>query len=539
MKVDEEFKNEVENLQILKESLTTHRNIMLHLATITHGLHHYILLPYAKHGDLEVFLHCGIDQSGSKIYDFNQRFRNVERKEDLAYALFHQSYLLADALDWLHSGIRVGLTANRIFCAHMDLKPSNVLVEHDEESPIGRWMLSDFGISVFKEESTRHDSVYVSIGDYYSQITMNTRPKRHEGTYQAPEVKASEDAADQVSQLTPDQRGIGRKSDVWSFGCIFSEVLAFALGRNELVKRFQMVRKGEMANDYFYMEEGATFLAAPNAIKKYQLRPSIVKWLKHLPETYAHPRNWLNCCVGTILKVLKADADERPTARELQELAWHVLKHLKASRSGDDLHCPILNPNKTPPLPQDNNTIALPKPSTSISIMLPDSINNPPHALENEPLSQNRSSSVAAETESTLITEPDSNPPSAHRASINPDRRIELLSSSSCRLRTQRDAPLCSAGTIIDVSLTSLGNLAAYLVGCSIHIFDIELKKNLATEKLHFPLLPDERGWKSVAVAGSYVVAWGHSRSRGKKLVRTWLEVNSVGINRISRLIMS
>ena len=177
---------------------------MKHLATITHGSKHYILLPLTDHLDLELFLHCGISDDGKRLYNFEDRFPAL-KGGDLTTALFHQLYLVAHALSWLHSGISMEQSRSRIFCAHMGLKPSNILVENAKDSLVGRWMLSDFGISVFKEDTQKQDSEYVSIGDYYSQITTKTRLRRAKGTYQAPEVMIRKPSWDQPSHLRSEE----------------------------------------------------------------------------------------------------------------------------------------------------------------------------------------------------------------------------------------------------------------------------------------------------------------------------------------------
>lgn len=314
---------------------------MKHLATITHGSKHYILLPLADHLDLELFLHCGISDDGKRLYNFEDRFP-APKGGDLTTALFHQLYLVAHALVWLHSGISMEQSHSRIFCAHMDLKPSNILVENAKDSLVGRWMLSDFGISVFKEDTQKQDSEYVSIGDYYSQITTKTRLRRAKGTYQAPEVMIRKPSWDQLSHLSPDQREIARKSNVWSFGCIFSDVLAFDLGRDKLVKDFQIVRKGNLSDDYFYLDKTTSSPSAPDSPEQYQVRPWIVEWLQRLPRRFDRPAEWLGCCAATILDILIIDAERRPDANRVLEMTSHICTHLVASRRDSKItDCPF------------------------------------------------------------------------------------------------------------------------------------------------------------------------------------------------------
>ena len=310
VKFHKDFNQEKENLQILKESLTSHHRIMKHLTTIEHGPNWYILLPYAPYGDLEVFLHCGKPPLRPQMYDFSIQFSGL-KSIDATLPLLAECLALAHALYFLHKDIFVEKTSTTVFCAHMDLKPANILIHHVDGSPVGQWVITDFGISVFKKDTHELDDKVVSIGDYYSQVTMNTRPTRQAGTYQAPEVTIASGSFGQRTRLTPEQRGIGRKSDIWSFGCILSEVLAFSVGKDGLVRKFQAARTKGHRDDYFY-EEFGQHLTATDMPKRYEIRKSVVSWLQDLCHNTANPQRWVDCYVGTIMKILVVDTKDRP-----------------------------------------------------------------------------------------------------------------------------------------------------------------------------------------------------------------------------------
>ncbi|KUJ15960.1 kinase-like protein [Mollisia scopiformis] len=386
IKLKDDFDKEKDNLQILKESLTKHVRIMLHLTTIEHGLSRYILLPYAAYGDLEVFLHGGY-APGEKTpkYDFDNRFKRLNGR-DMILPLFAECLVLADALKWLHNQIRIEKTSDTVFCAHMDLKPANILIQPDDKSVVGKWMISDFGISVFKEDTEQHDPDYGSIGDYISQVTMNTRPKRQEGTYQAPEVKLAEIGFNQSSHLTPDQRGIGRKSDVWSFGCILSEILAFSQGRAALVKEFSMARKKNSKDDYFYATATSESLGLT---KSYEVRPTVISWLDDLSKKAASPQRWLDCYVGTIKKILIVDTTLRPSAEQLLMLMQHVKDHIKHSLEGGQVACRVLS------LQEELKPKTIPRKPVRSSTQSPYSHQSPaPRRYSNPPVSKPRDSAT-------------------------------------------------------------------------------------------------------------------------------------------------
>jgi serine/threonine protein kinase len=496
MKDRDDFDKEVRNLHVLKGSLTIHKNIMLHLATITHGQKNYILLPYAELGDLELLLHCGVDFDGQQTYKFEEKFKafaNNNSTFNLPFALFRQLCLLADALRWLHTGIRTDRDAVKIYFAHMDLKPSNILVEHDCESPVGRWMLSDFGISAYKEEQT---SLKVNPGNHFSKMTMNTKPRRHEGTYQAPEVRSL------GTTSTVDEREVGRKSDIWSFGCMLCEVLVFALGKVRLVKEFERVRREKRDDDYFYEGKtpvGGAYLSAGPPAEEYQVRDSITKWLECLPKKYDNHLRWIDCCVGTIQKLLDVSAKARPNADRLVEMAEHLQSHSSAPATGHNRDCAILNPG----------IVRSPIAPSEVGGAVP-SVGFDPPAL------------YRTDTSGTELILPKDLP---WRTSL-------ARSSMSFDLRRKAQPPLSSdlpkQKSVTDVALASTGNRIVYLVNTSAgpqaHIFNISLIKKSFSEPTIINL-PLDKGWKRIALAEEYLVAWGHSSARAEKLVRSWLGV--------------
>ena len=199
IRLDQSFEKEARNLRILKQSLRKSESVFGHYAVIKHGLNSYVLMPYAKLGDLWQFLHGGKNPGDEDYYDFPSRFPHLT-PENRASELIAQCWSIADALVWLHGDITLP-EKGKVPCAHMDLKPSNILIDEDNKSHVGKWKISDFGLSVIYEKSD-----VVTVRDYLSQLSMNTRPKRVEGTYTAPEVKLAGGRG---------EKGVGLRSDVW------------------------------------------------------------------------------------------------------------------------------------------------------------------------------------------------------------------------------------------------------------------------------------------------------------------------------------
>lgn len=94
---------------------------------------------------------------------------------------------------------------------HHDLKPRNILVSE------GAFILADFGLCRFKGPEAESKSLSKNIGDYL-----------------APECQ----------EPSMQRRAVGRKSDIWSFGCIIMEVLAYMTGGADAVTTLREERLG-------------------------------------------------------------------------------------------------------------------------------------------------------------------------------------------------------------------------------------------------------------------------------------------------------
>ena len=259
---------EIKNLDFLKEGLMKHDAISIHVAAIVQENYFYIFLDYADLGNLETFLNEGEipgyqdlnipDQSLS--YDFSKRF-----PEYMPQALFDQMKNLIGALKVLHGELQVEGSPG-MYCRHMDLKPDNILI-FPGGGRVGTWKLSDFGISAFK-------SRVKAIKDLATPIPSGT-PVNRQGAHFAPELHPA------YNGNIPDT-----KSDVWSYGCIFAEVLAFASGGKKAVHDFRNFRR-EDRNDWFYkvldrQEMRDQTEALSWAPKQLILKPKVMCWIQKL-----------------------------------------------------------------------------------------------------------------------------------------------------------------------------------------------------------------------------------------------------------------
>jgi serine/threonine protein kinase len=104
------------------------------------------------------------------------------------------------------------INLEKIGCHH-DLKPNNVFLDGQS------FVLADFGLSTFKD---------------LSQDSKTTR--KVGGTcYSAPECE-------NIAESAFIRGRAGRKSDIWAFGCIITEVLTYVLRGPTGVKEFKKKR---------------------------------------------------------------------------------------------------------------------------------------------------------------------------------------------------------------------------------------------------------------------------------------------------------
>jgi hypothetical protein len=186
-----EYELEIRNLSFLK--LLKHPHIVELLGCYTYRDRHNLLFPLARGGTLADLL------SADKALAFS-------KDEALIVALCG----LSSALCVVHNFVSDDLKA--IGCHH-DLKPSNILVDDT------KFLLADFGLSRFKEIPQASATLF----------------RGGRGDYIAPECEDLENGFE--------KHVIHRSSDIWSFGCILSEVLTYMIDGPAGVRDFKQRRK--------------------------------------------------------------------------------------------------------------------------------------------------------------------------------------------------------------------------------------------------------------------------------------------------------
>lgn len=283
---------------------------MIHIAAIVHEYNFMILLPLAKLHDLEIFLRGGNEPQADtrnlqKIYDFDEEFPELSDPITLHRALLKELFEIASALLWLHSELRIFDSLDQ-YLAHMDLKPDNILIDKNVRMPAGKWMLSDFGVSLFEKSTNKKATTVHAIRDVGPRLTSGANRSdvmRGHGPYEPPEVNLE----------TVD----GRKCDVWSFGCILCDLLAFALGRTKAVSEIRDLRYDHVDDNFYRAKESLVARTKVVNDSNTELKPEVITWLSRQSTTYP----WVADYIAVVQMALVVDPSARGGIGE-------IMKHL-------------------------------------------------------------------------------------------------------------------------------------------------------------------------------------------------------------------
>ncbi|EXJ69219.1 CAMK/PKD protein kinase [Cladophialophora psammophila CBS 110553] len=269
------YRNEVSCLQQL--SKTFHEHIMTSHASWRQG-DRYFLLMTAADGNLSEFL--------STKESPNLSYRNIEW-------LLLQIRGLADALSVIHNALSTIYGAAtesepRYTGFHHDIKPANILVFSKDAEQL-TLKISDFGMARFGP-------------------CLNTEGLESESyfTRRSPDINAAYGAPEtyQSGQLS-------RSYDIWSLGCVFTDVLVWFLGgANSDPKTFTLQRsqeilhaKGKTNGSFWYIDARGDAHVKPIVVKRLlelRLRCSRLSALAGL--------------VDIICSMLTVDPTSRPNA---------------------------------------------------------------------------------------------------------------------------------------------------------------------------------------------------------------------------------
>lgn len=349
----EQLEAERETLSVLRSGLFEDSRIMQSLGSITRGLDMDIFFPLAQL-DLEELLY---DQKS--IAFIKQPVSPID--------LINEMGGLAEALDYLHTGEKLrNSEGGSWICAHMDLKPANIVIVPFPHHPVGRWKITDFGLSRLKVSKDSNDPyIYVREPSLAYSLTF---PKRPAGTFMAPEVENEY------------QKGVGPKGDIWSLGCIMSLVLCYAVGGAKLVKAFEDERKMRRKGDGSVSRYGEARFYCDEGLK---VKDEVETWLKKLVKQ--NNALWIKDSVTIILAMLKIDPKDRPKAKHVEtHLFRHIVPNIKSGMTTIHGDSTLEQPGHRPrdaPKPREVAEPPVMRDDGANTFIGPDSVLSPPQLV--------------------------------------------------------------------------------------------------------------------------------------------------------------
>ncbi|KAG8534333.1 uncharacterized protein KY384_001177 [Bacidia gigantensis] len=186
-------------------------NIITYYGSFIQNNTYNIILEYANKGTLEeVMEHNNAPRSGGDVIRF-----------------WEQIFQLFKGLGQIHGVEKEGQGHHQMLGWHQDIKPANILVKrpHDTLTHSYEFFVADMGLSHFKPSTGRQkDASDKDGGGTY--------------TYGAPELFHKND--DEITVR------VGRHVDLWSLGCIFSEIGVWIDGGWPGVQEYRRLREIEV-----------------------------------------------------------------------------------------------------------------------------------------------------------------------------------------------------------------------------------------------------------------------------------------------------
>jgi serine/threonine protein kinase len=244
------FQKELENLALLGN--LKHDNIIQLYCAYIYRKRYNLIFSLADGGSLKDLLN-GKNTKGPK-------------DSQLLLALAE----LASAIDALHNFTSEALDLKLSGCHH-DLAPRNILIHKDT------FLLADFGLSSLRNADEDSLTLFKDVS----------------GSYLAPKCQVLQDGHFITSKIS-------RASNIWSFGCILSEVLTYMKCGPDGVDQFRKQRITNVTSDvtWFKFHRGPK---RPN--------PAIEPWLDKLQ---ASGELYYVRMISLIRKMLSMDSKERP-----------------------------------------------------------------------------------------------------------------------------------------------------------------------------------------------------------------------------------
>jgi serine/threonine protein kinase len=271
----------------LNDALRREKSVLQKLLALGTDHRHLVELfaSYKLDGNYYLLLTCA-DYDLEDLFDKNSgppEFGTTAEQQSAT--LYGSLYCLASALDYLHRlpNHHPDLGLSEIIYHH-DLKPANILIKGK------KFLVADFGLSGLKHQD-------------------DTKTDWHGGTY-------SYSPPEYLSSFKTTSASGGRQVDIWSLGCIFSEIVTLAIKgwRSDSVSRFKSWRANGPSVHLFNPD-------APDSSFHNNL-PEVKSWLHDI---LAKDGNSLTSLVGIIDRTLSIEPAKRPSSEILCQDLTRVL----------------------------------------------------------------------------------------------------------------------------------------------------------------------------------------------------------------------
>ncbi len=319
-----DFNRELKTLNELRKY--PHRHIVTHLATWTQDGKYYMLFPYAQ---------CNLRQYMKWLHF------GPATKDNIMW-LLNQLRGLAEALKDIHNLSSIGPSLPTPTPApnlaapqqpqmrksgwHHDLKPENILLFKCSGHGRGTFQISDFGSGKIHT---------------YRSGSVNTRSAIGTVTYEPPEAQT--------------EGATSRPHDMWSLGCVFLELLIWAVLDCQAVDSFasERVDRRYPGSQTYLAEDDSYWQKAESG--GITLRKQVLDWIERLKSKVQKQRQQpFMEVLELIIKMLDPDRYTRILALDL----WNTLeqicyqKNLDLQDSQDDCEPESNNHDPSSDLPR-------------------------------------------------------------------------------------------------------------------------------------------------------------------------------------------